>query len=225
MTLSDGALVGPYQVIALVGAGGMGEVYRARDTALHRDIALKVLPASLSGEPARLTLFRREAQVLASLNHPNIAHIHGIEQSGPVLALVMEFVEGPTLADRLTAGRMPLAEVLPIARQIAEALESAHERGVVHRDLKPADIKIRPDGTIKVLDFGIAKALELPGAGEADPLSSARVHGHTDPAGGAARHGGVYVARTGPGQGGRSPHGHLGVRRGGLRDGDRRTVV
>jgi serine/threonine-protein kinase len=172
MTLSDGARVGPYQVIALVGAGGMGEVYRARDTALNRDIALKVLPASLAGEPARLTLFRREAQVLASLNHPNIAHIHGIEQSGPVLALVMEFVEGPTLADRLAAGRMPLAEVLSIARQIAEALESAHERGVVHRDLKPANIKVRPDGTIKVLDFGIAKALELPLIGEADPLSS-----------------------------------------------------
>ena len=172
MTLSDGAKVGPYQVLSLVGVGGMGEVYRARDTALNRDIALKVLPASLAGEPARLTLFRREAQVLASLNHPNIAHIHGIEQSGPVLALVMEFVEGPTLADRLAAGKLPLAEVLPIARQIAEALEAAHERGVVHRDLKPANIKVRPDGTIKVLDFGIAKALELPAGGEADPLNS-----------------------------------------------------
>ncbi len=142
----------------------MGEVYRATDTKLKRPVAIKVLPASLSADPERLARFQREAEVLASLNHPNIAHIYGLEDADGVKALVMELVEGPTLADRITQGAIPVDEALPIAKQIAEALEAAHEQGIIHRDLKPANIKVRPDGTVKVLDFGLAKAMEAPGA-------------------------------------------------------------
>lgn len=172
MPLTAGTRIGPYQVICLVGSGGMGEVYRARDTTLNRDVALKVLPETLAGDQDRLKLFRREAQVLASLNHTNIAHIHGFQDSGGVHALVMELVEGPTLADRLATGPIPVTEVMAIARQIAEALEAAHEQNVVHRDLKPANIKVRDDGTVKILDFGIAKALESPFQTAEDPLNS-----------------------------------------------------
>ena len=138
----------------------MGEVYRATDTNLKRAVAIKVLPASVAGDAERLARFQREAEVLASLNHPNIAQIHGLEKSGGITALVMELVEGPTLADRIAQGAVPVDEALPIAKQIAEALEAAHEQGIIHRDLKPANIKLRPDGTVKVLDFGLAKALE-----------------------------------------------------------------
>jgi serine/threonine-protein kinase len=138
----------------------MGEVYRARDTKLNRDVALKVLPEALALDPDRLARFKREAQVLASLNHPNIAAIYGLEESDRVRALVLELVEGPTLADRIAHGAIPLDEALPIARQIADALEAAHEHGVVHRDLKPANIKVRADGAVKVLDFGLAKAFD-----------------------------------------------------------------
>ena len=138
----------------------MGEVYRARDTKLNRDVALKVLPDSFATDPDRLARFQREAQVLASLNHPNIAHIHGLEDSGGVRALVMELVEGEDLAQRITRGAILIDEALPIAKQIAEALEAAHEQGIIHRDLKPANIKVRNDGTVKVLDFGLAKAME-----------------------------------------------------------------
>ncbi len=152
--------LGPYEVIALLGEGGMGKVWRARHTALKRDDALKVLPDGLAADPDRLARFQREAQVLASLNHPNIAHVYGLEQADGVQALVMELVEGPTLADRVREGPIPVDEALPIARQIAEALEAAHEQGIIHRDLKPANIKLRPDGVVKVLDFGLAKALE-----------------------------------------------------------------
>jgi eukaryotic-like serine/threonine-protein kinase len=143
----------------------MGQVYRARDTKLHRDVALKILPDAVAADPDRLARFQREAQTLASLNHPNIAHIHGLEESDGVPALVMELVEGEDLSQRIGRGAIPIDEVLPIAKQIAEALEAAHEQGVVHRDLKPANIKVRPDGTVKVLDFGLAKAIEV--AGEA----------------------------------------------------------
>src|ERR671925_763780 len=150
MPISPGTRLGPYEIVAAIGAGGMGEVYRARDTRLNRDVALKILPESFASDPDRLARFRREAQVLAALNHPNIAHVHGLEQANGVQALVMELVEGPTLADRIAQGPIPVDEALPIAKQIAEALEVAHEQGIVHRDLKPANVKVRPDGTVKV---------------------------------------------------------------------------
>src|SRR4051794_34465288 len=138
----------------------MGAFYRAVDTTLKRQVAIKALPASLGGDPERLARLRREAEVLAALNHPNIAHIHGLEKSGGAIALVMELVEGPTLADRIGEGPLPPEEALPIARQIAAGVEAAHEQGIIHRDLKPANIKVTPDGTVKVLDFGLAKAME-----------------------------------------------------------------
>ena len=160
MSLAPGTRLGAYEILSLLGAGGMGQVYRARDTKLNRDVAIKVLPDSLANDSERLARFSREAQVLASLNHPNIAHIHGLEDSTGVPALVLELVEGPTLADRIARGPIPLDEALPIAKQIADALEAAHEQGIIHRDLKPANIKVRDDGTVKVLDFGLAKALD-----------------------------------------------------------------
>jgi Tol biopolymer transport system component len=160
MSLVTGTRLGPYQVGAQIGAGGMGEVYRATDTNLGRDVAIKVLPAVLSQDAERLARFEREARTLASLNHPNIAIVHGLERSQGTIALVMELVDGATLADRIAVGAIPVEEALRIARQIAEALESAHEQGIVHRDLKPANVKVRPDGTVKVLDFGLAKAIE-----------------------------------------------------------------
>jgi serine/threonine-protein kinase len=157
MALSPGARLGPYEIRSALGAGGMGEVYRARDSKLNRDVAIKVLPELFASDPERLTRLRREAQMLAALNHPNIAHIHGFEDSDGIHALVMELVEGPTLAERMVQGPLPLTEALPIAKQIAEALAAAHEQGIIHRDLKPANIKVRDDGTVKVLDFGLAK--------------------------------------------------------------------
>ena len=160
LTVASGTRLGPYEIVCAIGAGGMGEVYRAHDAKLNRDVALKVLPEAFALDPDRLARFKREAQILASLNHPNIAAIHGFEESDGVPALVLELVEGPTLADRIAQGPIPLDDALPIARQIAEALEAAHEHGIIHRDLKPANIKVRPDGTVKVLDFGLAKALE-----------------------------------------------------------------
>ena len=152
-----GRQLGPYAVAARLGSGAMGDVYRARDTRLHRDVALKVMSPDVVHDRDHVARFDREAQILASLNHPNIAAIYGVEHADGVQALVLELVDGPTLADRLAHGPMPIDDALPIARQIAEALEAAHEHGVVHRDLKPANIKIRPDGTVKVLDFGLAK--------------------------------------------------------------------
>jgi len=161
--VSEGS-IGPYLINSLLGVGGMGEVYRARDTKLNRDVAIKILPAAFASDPERLARFKREAQVLASLSHPNIAAIHGFEDSDGVHALVLELVEGPALADRIAHGPIGIDEALPIARQIADALECAHEAGVVHRDLKPANIKVREDGTVKVLDFGLAKLAEPVGA-------------------------------------------------------------
>ena len=160
MPLNPGARLGPYEIVAALGAGGMGVVYRARDTRLNRDVALKALPDLFAHDAERLARFTREAQVLASLNHSNIAIIHGFEESNGVRALVLELVEGPTLADRVVQSAIPVDEALAIARQIAEALEAAHDQGIVHRDLKPANIKVRTDGTVKVLDFGLAKAFD-----------------------------------------------------------------
>jgi eukaryotic-like serine/threonine-protein kinase len=176
--VSTGTRLGPYEIVSSLGSGGMGEVYRARDLKLGREVALKILPETFAADAERLARFQREAQVLASLNHPNIGAIYGLEEgpaeaggpsqagAGPanaghyVRALVLELVDGPTLAERIARGPLPLDEVLPIARQIAEALEAAHEQGIIHRDLKPANIKLRSDGTVKVLDFGLAKLIE-----------------------------------------------------------------
>jgi len=154
-----GRTLAHYRVVAHLGAGGMGEVYRATDTKLGREVALKILPDRFSADPDRVARFRREAQLLASLNHPNIAAIYGVEEDHQVRALVLELVEGATLQERLETGRLSVSEALAITRQIADALEAAHERGIVHRDLKPANIKLTPAGGVKVLDFGIAKAL------------------------------------------------------------------
>jgi eukaryotic-like serine/threonine-protein kinase len=160
MGLAPGTRIGAYEIVSMLGAGGMGEVYKARDTQLKRDVAIKVLPETFATDPERLARFQREAEVLASLNHPHIAHIHGLEQAGRVRALVMEFIDGEDLAQKIARGPIAFDEALPIARQIAEALDAAHGQGIIHRDLKPANIKVRADGTVKVLDFGLAKAME-----------------------------------------------------------------
>src|SRR5215468_163947 len=160
MSLKPGTRIGPYEVTLPLGEGGMGVVFRAHDTKLQRDVALKLLPDHFADDSDRLLRFQREAQVLASLNHPNIAQIYGLEESTNTRCIVMELVEGETLQERLRRGPISMEEALPIAVQIAAALEAAHERGIVHRDLKPANIKLRSDGTVKVLDFGIAKALD-----------------------------------------------------------------
>ncbi|HKE82862.1 MAG TPA: protein kinase [Vicinamibacterales bacterium] len=175
MALAPGTGLGPYEITGLIGAGGMGEVYRATDAQLGRDVAIKVLPDAFAQDSERLARFEREARTLASLSHPNITIVYGFEKataasgSGQVVrALVMELVEGPTLADRIAQGPIPIDEALPIAKQIAEAIEAAHEQGVIHRDLKPANVKAREDGTVKVLDFGLAKMMEASGAGGVD---------------------------------------------------------
>ncbi len=169
MALLSGTRLGPYEIVAPLGAGGMGEVYRARDTSLSRDVAIKVLPADVVADPERLARFKREAQLLAALNHPNIAAIHGLDQADGKPFLVLELVEGEDLAERLKRGPIPLDEALPIAKQVAEALEEAHEHGIVHRDLKPANIKLTPDGKVKVLDFGLAKAYSDGAEGTSTP--------------------------------------------------------
>ena len=168
MPLNVGSRLGHYNVTALIGEGGMGQVYQATDTKLNRQVALKILPDEFASDADRLARFQREAQVLASLNHPNIAAIHGVEDGEGTKALVLELVEGPTLAARIAEGPIPVDEALPIAKQIAEALEAAHEAGVIHRDLKPANIKVRDDGTVKVLDFGLAKAVDTAPQGDPD---------------------------------------------------------
>ncbi len=152
MTLPAGTRLGPYEILSALGAGGMGEVYRATDTNLKRAVAIKVLPESVAADRERLARFQREAEVLASLNHPNIAAIYGLERSDGVTAIVMELVEGPTLAARIAQGPIPVDEALPIAKQIADALEAAHEQSIIHRDLKPANVKVRPDGVAPMPD-------------------------------------------------------------------------
>ena len=172
MTLATGTRFGTYQVVAQIGVGGMGEVYQAHDTKLGRDVAIKVLPEAVAHDPERLSRFRREAKMLASLNHPNIATIHGLEQSNGTSYLVMELVSGETLADRVKRdGALPIEEALKICAQVAEALEAAHEKGIIHRDLKPANVKVTPEGKVKVLDFGLAKAFAGDGVSD-DPSNS-----------------------------------------------------
>jgi eukaryotic-like serine/threonine-protein kinase len=165
MSLAAGTKLGSYRILSRIGVGGMGEVYRAHDDKLGRDVALKVLPLSFAHDPDRLARFEREARLLAALNHPRVAAIYGFEDSAGVPALVLELVDGPTLADRIAHGSLGLNEALAIAGQIADALEAADEKGIVHRDLKPANIKAMPNGDVKVLDFGLAKMLEGEGAG------------------------------------------------------------
>ncbi len=163
-----GTTISHYKVLEKIGEGGMGEVYRATDTKLNRDVALKILPQQFASDSQRMARFQREAEVLASLDHPNIGQIYGIEEAGQTKALVLQLIEGPTLAERIAQGPIPVEEALKIALQMAEGLEAAHEKGVIHRDLKPANVKITPEGQVKILDFGLAKALE----GETPPDSS-----------------------------------------------------
>jgi serine/threonine protein kinase len=160
MRLSPGSRFGVFEIVGPLGSGGMGEVYRARDTALNRDVAIKILPDSVTHDAERIARFRREAQTLASLNHPHIAAIYGLEQAEGSQVLVLESVEGETLVDRLQRGRLPVDEALAIAREMAEALEAAHEKAIVHRDLKPANVGLTHEGHVKILDFGLAKAME-----------------------------------------------------------------
>src|SRR5229473_8307406 len=172
MALANGTKLGSYEIVAPLGAGGMGEVYQAHDTKLGRDVAIKVLPEAFAHDPARLSRFQREAKMLASLNHPNIAAIYGLEEDARRNYLVMELVSGETLAERVKReGRVPVEEALGIARQIAEALEAAHEKSIIHRDLKPANVKVTPEGKVKVLDFGLAKAFAGDAASD-DPSNS-----------------------------------------------------
>src|SRR5437867_8214278 len=168
-----GTRLGSYEITALIGRGGMGEVYRARDTKLDRDVAIKILPAGFATDPERLARFEREAKALASLNHPNIAHVYGTEDAGSTRALVMELVEGEDLSERLARSPLALADALAIARQIAEGMQNAHDHGIIHRDLKPANIKVKVDGTVKILDFGLAKMVE------ASPVGSLLSHAPT----------------------------------------------
>ena len=158
MTLPQGTRFGPYEVVALIGKGGMGEVYRARDSRLGRHVAIKILSREFTSDPDRVQRFEREARVLAAVNHPHIATIHGVEDAEGMSALVMELVDGETLADRIVRGALPVPAALALAGQIADALDAAHERGIIHRDLKPSNVKVTSAGTIKVLDFGLAKS-------------------------------------------------------------------
>ena len=183
--MNVGQRLGSYTIVAPLGAGGMGEVWRATDTRLHRDVAIKLLPSVVARDPERLARLEREAQLLASLNHPSIAAIHGLEEAEGTPFLVLELVPGEDLAERLKRGPLPVDEAIDVARQIAEALEEAHERGVVHRDLKPGNVKVTPDGKVKVLDFGLAKAWSPdPSSGSAPDMSQSPTLAHAGTAAG-----------------------------------------
>ena len=171
MPLAPGVRVGSYEVVSPIGRGGMGEVYRARDSRLHRDVALKALPPGFEQDRERLARFEREARLLAALNHPNIAAIYGLEEQDGSRLLVLELVEGPTLAEKLATGALPIEEALSVASGIASGLEAAHEAGIIHRDLKPSNVKVRPDGAVKVLDLGLARVAETSGRAVDSSLS------------------------------------------------------
>ncbi len=220
MALAPGTRLGIYDITAQIGEGGMGQVYRATDTTLGRQVAIKILPEAFAADPQRLARFEREAKTLASLNHPHIAAIYGFEKSSGMHALVMELVDGEDLSQRLARGAIPLQEALPIAGQIAEALEAAHQQGIVHRDLKPANIKLRPDGRVKVLDFGLAKMADPAGGSEPGRDELADAQRACDEAGRHSRNGRLHVAGAGTWAAGRSAHGYLGVRVRLLRDAD-----
>ncbi|HEX6464864.1 MAG TPA: serine/threonine-protein kinase, partial [Vicinamibacterales bacterium] len=173
--LGRGTRLGAYEIVDAIGAGGMGEVYRARDTRLGRDVAMKVVPALFAEDRDRLARFDREARLLASLNHPNIAQIYGLEEADGQRAIVMELVDGETLAERIARAPVAIDDALAIARQICDALEAAHEHGIIHRDLKPANVKVRPDGTVKVLDFGLARVLEIGDSSNVEAMQSPTV--------------------------------------------------
>ena len=176
-----GSRLGSYEIVAAVGAGGMGEVYRAKDTKLGRDVALKILPASFTTDPERVARFRREAQVLASLNHPHIGQIYGLEEANGTQFLVLELVDGESLDKRIARGPVPVDEALGIAKQIAETLEAAHEKGIIHRDLKPANLALTKDGQVKVLDFGLAKAVDARSSARFDAMNSPTILPSADP--------------------------------------------
>src|SRR5262245_48043850 len=183
MPLAIGSRLGPYEIVAPLGAGAMGEVYRARDAKLGRDVAIKILPDAFATDPDRRARVEREARTLASLNHPHIAHVYGFEEAASTLALAMELVDGLTLAERLDNGPLPFDEAIAIARQIASGLEAAHEQGIVHRDLKPANIKVRDDGTVKILDFGLAKAFDATASSSDAAMNSPTLTAHATAAG------------------------------------------
>ena len=227
MLLEAGSRVGVYEIVAALGRGGMGEVYRARDPKLRRDVAIKILPHLFAHDPDRVSRFQREAQVLASLNHPNIAQIYGLDDSAGLHALVLELVEGPTLEDRIARGALNWTDAVPIARQIAEALEAAHEHGIIHRDLKPANVKVTPDGRVKVLDFGLAKLAAPDGAHGADHdlLNSPTMTGSATEAGMILGTASYMAPEQAQGQTRGQARRHLGVWRPALRDVDRPPAV
>ena len=215
---------GPYRILEPLGSGGMGEVYRARDDRLKRDVALKVLPGFLAADPDRLARFQREAEILASLNHPHIAAIYGVEERDGLRALVLELVDGDTLADRIARGPLSIRDALAIGRQVADALDAAHEHGIVHRDLKPANIKVTPQGQVKVLDFGLAKlartSTRRAGGCSAEGAPCGRGSG-CHARGNDSRNRCVHGAGTGVWTTDRSAYGRVGLRRRALRDADR----
>ena len=213
MALSAGDKLGPYEILSPIGAGGMGEVYKARDTRLDRTVAIKVLPEHIAKREDLRARFEREARAVASLNHPHICVLHDIGNQDGTGYMVMEYLEGETLAARIEKGALPLDQALKFATQIADALDRAHRAGVTHRDVKPQNIMLTRDG-VKVLDFGLAKSTSKPGPAEADS------HGRADHGRHGAGHAAVHGAGAVRGQGGRRAQRHLGLRRGAVRDGD-----
>jgi len=228
MPLTPETRLGHYEVTALIGEGGMGQVWQATDTQLNHQVALKVRPDEFANDPDRLSRFQREAQLLASLNHPNIAAIYGLEHDDDTRALVLELIEGPTLADRIAQGPIPVDEALPIATQIAEALEATHEAGVIHRDLKPANVKVKvkADGTVKVLDFGLAKALD-PSLASAtgDPSQSPTMTAAATQMGVILGTAASMSPEQARGEAGRQTGRHLDLRCGAPRNADRAATV